>query len=370
MMRVLHVIGAMDRAGAETAVMNWYRNVDRDRLQFDFLVHEEHECDYDQEIRELGGLIHRVPRFTGLNLVSYRKAVGKVLDEHPEYAIVHGHIGSSAAVYLSEAKKRGRVAIAHSHSQKLSDFKQRIMFDSVSYPTRFIADDFLACSIEAGLARFGKWVVGSDRFHVIANGVNLDEYACDPDEHNRAKERFGWSRNVVMGHVGRFVYEKNHEFLLRVFAEFRKKEPRGLLVLVGKGELEEELRAFAAQLGVSDAVCFFGSTDSVPAVLKAFDVFVFPSFHEGLAIAAIEAQACGIPCVLSEGLPESACIAQSNKRLSLGAGPVAWATAAVRLLAEPQDRLGSCELVRRAGFDAASTALWLSDHYDRLIASH
>lgn len=143
MLRVLHVIGAMDRGGAETMIMNLYRAVDRTQVQFDFLVHETRECDYDQEIEQLGGRIFRLPRFTGANLVRYKSLCRAFFSEHPEIAIVHGHIGSSAAIYLSEAKRADKVAIAHSHAQNFLPRPAGWAFRAVSYPTRYIADYFI-----------------------------------------------------------------------------------------------------------------------------------------------------------------------------------------------------------------------------------
>ena len=140
MMRVLHVIGAMDRGGAETMIMNLYRAMDRTEVQFDFLVHEERECDYDAEILSLGGRIFRAPRFNGVNYYAYRRVFRELFETHPEWLIVHGHIGSSAALYLTEAKRAGRVAIAHSHAQNYMKGLTGLAFKVLSYPTRNIAD--------------------------------------------------------------------------------------------------------------------------------------------------------------------------------------------------------------------------------------
>ena len=191
MMRVLHVIGAMDRGGAETTVMNLYRAVDRDVVQFDFLVHEERTCDFDEEISDLGGRLYRVPRFNGANLFHYARLCRKVFEEHPEHRIVHGHIGSSAAVYLSEAKRAGRFAIAHSHAQFFLPGFAGLAFRAVSWPTRFVADYFFACSPEAGKDRFGQRVVEGDRFSVLNGGIDLGRYACSASERQRAKRASG-----------------------------------------------------------------------------------------------------------------------------------------------------------------------------------
>lgn len=365
MMRVLHVIGAMDRGGAETTVMNLYRTVDRDVVQFDFLVHEERTCDFDEEISDLGGRLYRVPRFNGANLFHYARLCRKVFEEHPEHRIVHGHIGSSAAVYLSEAKRAGRFAIAHSHAQFFLPGFAGLAFRAVSWPTRFVADYFFACSPEAGKDRFGQRVVDGDRFSVLNGGIDLGRYACSASERQRAKRAFGVEGRPVFGHVGRLAPEKNHAFLLEAFARIRKELPDAVLLLAGRGPLESELREQARSLGLDGAVDFLGVREDVPEVLRALDVFLLPSVKEGLALAAVEAQAVGLPCVLSTGVPPLACITDCAVRMPLESGTSSWAQRAVDLWrAVPQEGwTDGVDKVRAAGFDVRQTAAWLTDFY-------
>ncbi len=367
-LRVLQVIGAMDRAGAETMIMNLYRAIDRQRVQFDFLVHEMRECDYDGEIEELGGRIYRLPRFNGVNALTYAGGARSLIASHPEWRVVHGHIGSSAALYLTAAKKEGRAAVAHSHAQHFPLSVGQLGFRAVSYPTRFVADEFLACSRQAGIDRFGTKVVEGDRFHVLKNGIDVERYECSLAQRCAAKRAFGWGEGPVIGHVGRLTPVKNHEFLLKVFSNIRQRRPGAKLVLVGRGECEPELRALASRLGMEGSVVFYGMTDDVASVLKAFDAFVFPSYKEGLGMAAVEAQAAGVPVVLSEGVSPEAVISSRAVRLPLSAGTEVWADTALAFMEDEPDRLASAEQVRQSGFDVADSAAWLSDFYERLAA--
>lgn len=368
MTRVLHVIGAMDRGGAETMIMNLYRSIDRDKLQFDFLVHEERECDYDAEIGRLGGKIYRLPRFTGSNLVKYRSLCRRFFDEHPEYPIVHGHIGSSAAIYLSAAREAGRRAVAHSHSQNYTKGLGGLAFGIASYPTRFVADWFFACSEEAGIARFGSLVVRGERFAVLDNGIDLERYRCDESSHRAAKESFGLERRPVFGHVGRFDPVKNHGFLLEAFALLLHRLPDAVLLLAGRGDLEEDLRKKARNLGIGDAVRFLGVTDDVPSLLRALDVFVFPSVNEGLPVATVEAQASGAQCLISDGVPKRAFISEDTVRLPLDAGSEAWASEMWRLYERSKEggRVDRVDEARACGFDVVQTAVRLQRFYGRL----
>ncbi len=370
-MRVLHVIGAMDRGGAETMIMNLYRAMDREQIQFDFLVHEQRVCDYDEEIQDLGGRVFRaLPRYALVNHVRYRRLCREFFAERAEHPVVHGHIASSAAVYLREAKRAGRVAVAHSHAQNYPLSIPELGFRALAYPVRFVADRFLACSEEAGLDRFGERVVQSDSFRVVKNAIDVGAYACDAATHASAKEALGFAGTPLVGHVGRFDPVKNHCFLVEIFAEVTRRMPEARLVLVGRGPAEDEVRCRVREAGLADRVEFFGVTDRVPDVLKALDAFVFPSFSEGLSMAAVEAQAAGVPCVLSTGVPELAVVApMAVERLSLDAGREAWADAVLRALASNGDRAEGAACARESGFDITDTARWLAAYYCSLAGS-
>lgn len=365
--RVLHVVGAMNRAGAETMIMNLYRSIDRDRIQFDFLVHEERECDYDEEILDLGGTISRIPRFTGINFSAYAKASKEAIGACGD-PIVHGHIGSSAAIYLSQAKKMGKTTIAHSHAQNYPLSLEEIAFRALSFPTRYIADEFVACSQGAGADRFGTRVVASDRFRVLANGIPVESYRCTDEEHAAAKKALGIDGGLVVGHVGRLTAVKNHDFLLRVFKEIALEDPSAHLLLYGKGGQEVKLRELATSLGIDRQVRFCGLTDDVPKALKALDVMVFPSFREGLAMAVVEAQAAGVPCVISEGVPPEAVLSDRIIRLPLSEDLEAWAKTAVVLARGVAGREEGADLVKASGFDVATSAIWLADFYEDLAS--
>lgn len=365
-LRIVHVVGAMDRAGTETMIMNLYRSIDRDRVQFDFLVHEDRLCDYDEEICDLGGVIRRIPRFTGANLCSYRKASREALARFSDDPIVHGHIGSCAPIYLSEAKRMGRATVAHSHAQHFPLSPSQIAFRIASYPTRFIADEFLACSRQAGLDRFGSKVVEGAHFHVLNNGIQVNRYACTNEEHEGAKAALGLGKGPIVGHVGRLTEIKNHDYLFEVFKKMLLRAPDAHLVLYGKGEDEERLREKVDEMGLASRIHFYGLTDDVPLALKSMDVMVFPSFKEGLPVTLVEAQASGLPCVLSSGVPDAAVLSDSARRIPLSDGVDAWADATFCLMDETRDRGVGVDFVRGAGFDVATSAEWLTGFYREL----
>lgn len=363
--RVLHVVGAMDRGGAETLIMNLYRHMDRSRIQFDFLVNETRSCDYDSEIKELGGRIYRIPRFTLVNYLAYRRACQDFFrrDAHP---IVHGHIGFPAAIYLTCAKRlSGAFTIVHSHAQNFPLSPSQLLFAAVAHRVRGRADFYLACSEQAGLDRFGKRIVSGERFSILKNGIDTNALRFDPSARKRIRGEFGISPSApVFGHVGRLTPVKNHPHLLKTFCEIRTELPESKLVLVGRGESEQEVRSLVDELGLSDSVIFAGVRDDVPAFLSAFDVFMFPSFREGLPVSVIEAQASGLPCLLSTGVPELAKISPTTEFVDLAEGPVVWARHAIELFGSSRpDRTDAIQDAVSAGFDIQESADWLTELY-------
>ncbi len=370
MLRVLQVIGVMDRGGAETMVMNLYRAIDRSKLQFDFLVHEQREGDYDDEIRQLGGRLFRLPRFTGFNAAKYHKLMRNFFTEHPEYRVVHGHIGSCAPIYLSEAKRIGAYTIAHSHAQNFERGFAGLAFRAAARPVRGVADYFMACSREAGLDRFGASIVSGDRFSIVPNGIAATCYLCDQVSHESAKAALGLAGCPVVCHTGRLIPVKNHAFLLDVFARVHACIPQAVLVCAGRGELEEQLKARVDELGLADSVRFLGVVDNVPEVLRAADAFVFPSVKEGLPLAVVEAQAAGLPTTVSTGVPDLALVSDRVRRVSLDEGADAWAAVVLEDLnrAASFPRTDAVEQVRKHGFDIADTAVSISGFYERVAA--
>ena len=370
MIRVLQVIGVMDRGGAETMVMNLYRAVDRTKIQFDFLVHEQREGDYDAEIRQLGGRFFRLPRFTGVNAVAYRRLVRAFFAEHPEFRVVHGHIGSCAPIYLSEAKRAGAFCIAHSHAQNFEGGLAGLAFRVVARPVRGVADYFMACSREAGLDRFGAAIVSGERFSIVPNGIAVTRYACDQASHEAAKAALGLAGHAVVCHTGRLIPVKNHAFLLDVFARVHERVPEAVLVCAGRGELELQLKERVVELGLSDSVRFLGVVDNVPEVLRAADAFVFPSVKEGLPLAVVEAQAAGLPTTMSTGVPDLALVSDRARRIPLDEGADAWAAFVLDDLdrAAQLARTDAADQVRAHGFDIVETAARVSSFYERAAA--
>lgn len=363
--RILHVIGSMNRGGAENMIMNLYRHVDRSKVQFDFVENTDKEAAFDSEIRELGGRIFRCPHYNVKNHVQYVRWWKQFLSDHAdEYTAVHGHLGSTAAIYLSAAKKHGLFTIAHSHNtyDKHSSLKETV-YKFYSYPTRYIADWFFACSKAAGLSRYGSKVSKSDRCLVLNNAIDTKRFSFCERKRIRIREELHISPEAfVIGHIGRFTQQKNHHFLLNTFSEIIKLYSDAVLLLVGGGELEQQIKAQAAELGIIDHVIFAGVQSDVSGYYQAMDVFVFPSLYEGLGIVAVEAQAAGLPCVISERVPLECAVTEGLVSVQgLDTSAEAWAERILSL--SGTSRADHSQEVSANGYDISATAAWLQDFY-------
>lgn len=367
MVRVLHVIGAMDRAGAETMIMNYYRHIDRDEIQFDFLVHTDRHCDFDDEIEALGGNIYRLPRFIGANYFQYKHACKRFFEALPEIDIVHGHIGAGAPIYLSAANAANKSTIAHAHSENFYTGLSKIAFSIATHPTRKIAQTFLACSKQACIDTFGQSVFESGRCKITNNGVDTETLKTRAKMRDIYRKELGVTDSPVFGHVARFIPIKNHEFLIDVFANLVRELPNAQLLLLGDGPTRPKIENKVKELHLEKNVHFLGVRSDVSELLAAMDVFVFPSIKEGLPVSVVEAQATGLPVLLSEGITEAASILPSARRISLNEGAQVWANNALAMLDnrispdEAQIKLGA------AGFDAVQNAQEISSFYKELL---
>lgn len=315
--RILHVIGRMNRAGAETMIMNLYRKIDRNKIQFDFVVHTEEKCDFDDEILSLGGKIYRVPRFKGSNILLYKRAWNNFFKEHKEYKIIHGHIGSSAAIYLKIAKKYGLYTIAHSHNTEMGEGIKGLMYKVFSYPTRYIADYFFACSDLAGLYRYGKKVVDGKNYSILKNTINSEEFIYNESIRIEKRKELGIKNELVIGNVARFNVQKNHKYLIEIFRLINEKDSNTILLLVGDGEEKQFILEKINEYNLNNKVIFTGVRDDVNDIMQAMDVFVFPSLYEGLGVVLIEAQASGLPCIISKNIPNEACISDLVEKVDI-----------------------------------------------------
>ena len=356
MIRVLHVVTTMNRGGLETMLMNYYREIDKSKVQFDFLEHRSDESDYDQEIKMLGGRIYRVPRLNPFS-IRYKSILRKFFKEHPEYQIVHVHQDCLSAIALKEAKKCGvKFRIAHSHSSN-QDKNWKLLL-KLYYKRKIsgYATDLIACSQEAG-----KWMFCGSDFRVLNNAIDSKKYVYSESVREKIRKKFQISEEtLVVGHVGRFCYPKNHLYLLDIFKKI-SDQTEAILLLVGDGELREEIENRIVQLELENRVILTGVRSDVPELLQAMDVFLFPSLYEGLGIVTIEAQASGLPCLISDKVPIECKKTDLVHQISLEEDSTYWANEAIKF--SKIERENMLKKIQMSGFDIVENTKELMDFY-------
>ncbi len=380
--RVLHVLGNTNLGGAESRIMDLYRHTDRNRVQFDFLVHSGEEGFYEKEIRELGGRIFRVPRFRIYNYFSYRKALKEFFQEHHEFALVQGHMTSTAAIYLPIAKKAGvKKTAAHARSAGVDKGLKGTM-------TRFLrrnladkADYLFTCSELAGISVYGEKAVQEGKTIFIPNAIDCAGFTFDPEKRKKMREELGLTDAIIIGHVGRFHYAKNHEYLLRVFAELCRMsagagdstaetgaDQKYHLILLGEGPLMEDTRKLAEELGVVDRVHFLGNHKNIADYYQAMDYFVYPSRYEGMPGTIVEAQASGLPCLMSDTICREVIVTELVETMSIEKEPKVWAEGLQRridaLVSKQENREKYAAKMAAAGFDVQAQAERMMRFYE------
>ena len=352
--RVLHIVGRLGYAGLEAVVMNYYRHIDTEKVQFDFVVGMQEKERYDDEILARGGRIYRLPP-RARKPFSYMRALRKIIREN-QYKIIHIHQNSaSMTIEAFTAKCCGvKTVIGHSHNTRCDVLWQHYCFRP--FVNLFLTDRF-ACSEEAG-----RWVYGKrDDVRVIHNAVDTSRFRFDGSIREAYRKQLGIENNFVIGFVGRLQPQKNPLFLPEIFAEIYKKDKTAVLLLVGDGEMEEKVKKRAEELGVLPAIRFLGRRDDVPQLMMAMDVFLLPSLFEGLPVVLTEAMATGLPCVVSDRVPCPNVTGRKGIVLPLETKAELWADALLRI--EPMPRDTVCEAVRENGYDIETEAERLQNFY-------
>ena len=328
MIRILHIVTYMGRGGLETMLMNYDRFMDREKVQFDFLEHRSFETNYDREIRKLGGRIWHVSRRCPWS-IAYRQELKRFFREHSEYQIIHVHLDCFSAVVLKCAKDAGvPVRIAHSHSAGArKDLKYLLRL----YCKRRIpeyATDLLACGTAAG-----DWMFSGHAYGIMPNAIDLELFHYCKAEAQKIRQELHLEGCKVLGHVGRFHPAKNHGFLIKVFEEVRKREPNARLLLVGDGEGREKIVRNVWKAGLENEVVFTGNRPDVYRLLQGMDLMVFPSLYEGFPVTIVEAQATGLPCLMSDRIsPECILEEELVEVCSLEESPEKWAEHILKVL--------------------------------------
>lgn len=360
--RILQENVIMDPGGIESLLMNLYRHIDRDIIQFDFMLHRSQEGTYDSEIKELGGKIYTTEAFNPFHHKKYMDSMAKVIENHPEYKIIHAH---SELNYwpLKVAKKHGvPVRIAHSHNAKSTINLKYFFLCYEKAVIKSAATDWFMCSSLAGEWSYGKKAVHEGKCVFLKNGIETKKYSFDERIRESVRKELGLGDSFVIGHIGRFMQQKNHTFLIDIFAEIKKINNKAKLLLISEGRLMEEIKEKVAKLGLQKDVLFLGFRNDIPELMQAMDIFVLPSLWEGLPFTLVEAQSAGLPCVISDVISDEAIVTDLIQKSSLNDTAEQWAHNILNKYDETL-RKDTSGLVKDAGFDIETSARWLQEFY-------
>lgn len=370
MIKVLVLDTVMDRGGAETMIMNYMRNIDRDEIHFDFLTNRDYRAAYEDEIESLGGKVyHMSPQLPG-HFRQYKREMREFIKEHPEYKIIHSNLEERSYLPLKVARKMGvPVRISHAHNRPLGFNLKTIVRYYFRARLKKQVTHMFACGNEAG-----DWLYGEknrDKVIIMNNAIDAKEYNFNPEKSSEMKKKLGVEDKTVIGHVGRFFAQKNHPFLIDIFKAIHDKDPNTVLLLVGGGELDDALKNQMIQkvkdLGLEDSVQFLGVRNDVVDILQAFDLFLLPSLFEGIPVTMIEAQAAGLPCVISDKVPIQCDITGNVKVIPLESDADEWAEETLDYV-KRFSRENTFEKMKTAGFDIKENAKWLEDFYKNTLA--
>ncbi len=360
--RILRVVGWMDRGGLETVIMNSYRITDRSKIQYDFVVHTDRKCMYDDEIEQLGGKIYHMPRYIYINHRSYCKAWKNFFFEHPEYKIIHGHMRSTAAIYLKIAKENGLVTISHSHGVSSGYGIQGIIKDWIQKGIPEYSDYMLACSLKAGEWLFGKKNTMKNNFKVLKNGIDSDKFRYSQKTRDNMRKKLGIDDKIIIGHVGRFDEAKNQIFLIDLISEIITQNQNYILMLVGTGENIQKIKEEIKRRKIEKYILMLGSRDDIAQLMQAMDIFVFPSKYEGFGNVVVEAQAAGLPCVISTCVPKDVMITDLVLRMDLSSSKKEWIKVIESKL-ENFQRKDCIDQIIEAGYDVHQLTEWYEEFY-------
>lgn len=331
--RIAHIIRKIKDGGIESVVYNYYHAIDRSQIQFDIYYHADSADDPPEDMIAMGARFYAIPPYNK-DLCGYIRQLRKYFSRN-HYAVVHSHMNTINVFGLYAAWREGiPFRISHSHSvpggKELRNFLKYLLRP---FATIF-ATDYFACSEKAGRWLFGNRNYDKGRVRLIANAIEVDAYQSGFQDNSLLRKSMGLDGKVVIGHVGRFTYAKNHKFLLRLFKELKKKYTEAILLLIGDGELRQEIETEIDSLGLHGSVILTGWICSPAEYYHLMNVFVFPSYYEGFSMTVLEAQFCGVPCVVSEAIPAEAMVSGAVKIVPLHESCEKWISAISEALHE------------------------------------
>lgn len=364
-LRVAQIMGKMNRGGVEAVVMNYYRAMDKTKVQFDFFVDSDSEFPQREELEQAGAGVFMLPPYSCM--WAWQKQLTEQL-RRGHYSIVHAHINTMNIFPMLCAFRAGvPVRICHNHSTAHRGEGKKTILKYLLRPfNKIFATHWFACGKKAAEWMYGRRAVAHKRVVVLPNAIDTRRFAFDEQQRARVREQLQIDQDVlVLGHVGRFCYQKNHHFLIDIFAALRRRN-RAKLLLIGEGELTQQICDLVRQKGLEEEVIFLGGKQDTAPYYNAMDAFCLPSFYEGLPVVAVEAQCNGLPCLLSDQVTEEAILTDCAERFPLKNTASEWAEWIADKAQMSSQRKEKAEIIAQKGFDGVCQARELQECYRKL----
>lgn len=353
--------------GVESVIMNYYRNIDRKKIQFDFLCNTEVVA-YEEEIKLLGGNIYRITA-RSKNRIQYKKDMDNFFKKHSkDYSTIWVNVCSLANIdYLKYAKKYGiKYRIIHSHNSQNMDSKLRAILHKINKKViDKYATDFWSCGDEAAKWFYSNKIINSDKYLLVNNAIDTSKFKFNEKNRKKYRKKFDLDDKIVFGNIGRFHFQKNHTFIIKIFNEVLKKRPNSILLLIGQGEDEEKIKKQVKELKIEDNVIFLGLRNDVDKLMQAMDVLIFPSLFEGLPLVLVEAQASNLLIFASDVITTKVKFNDNLKLISLDESEQTWSKIINNNIDLINNRNDDISSIVKNGFDIKIEADKIQKFFER-----
>lgn len=361
-MKVAVIVGKMDSGGKKNLIMEYYRHIDRSKIQFDFICDSDSQAIPEEEIQKLGGRVYKIAPYQQIfrNMSDMKK-----IFKQNNYLVVHAYNSTMNLFSMAVAKECGiPVRISESLSMAHEGDWKTILKKLLRPMSKSFANYYMACGEECGKWQFGNKLFSNGKVDVFKTVINTEFNGFDLKTRSKTREEFGWKNKIVIGHIGRFTIQKNSVHMIEIFGEIAKKEPESILCLIGDGELKEEMLKKIEELGIEKQVCYLGRREDIQQFYNAMDCFILPSLYEGLPVVGLEAESCGLPTFFSTEIAKEANACELGHFISLDEKCSVWADEILKITKENMSiRKSHAKAVAKAGFDSASEAMRLQKYY-------
>ena len=366
MIRVAIVIGKMDSGGKKNLVMEYYRHINRGKVQFDFICDADSQAIPEEEILSLGGRVYRIPPYQ--RIFSNMREMKRICRKN-KYPVMHAWNSTMNLFPMFVAKRTGiPIRISESLSMAHKGDKKTIIKKILRPMSKLFATHFMSCGDDCGRWQFGNKLFDAGKVDVFKTVINTKYNGFNPELREKTRKKYGWEDNIVIGHIGRFTAQKNSVQLIKIFAAIAKKEPKAKLCLIGDGELKEDVMAKIKELRIEEKVDYLGRREDIQQFYNAMDCFLLPSLYEGLPVVGLEAESCGLPMFFSTEVTREANACELGHFIDLSESEDYWAEEILKACQENMPvRRSHAQEVADAGFDSASEALRLQKYYLRAL---